>query len=172
MPIQHFKTEGMVLKKIPFGEADFLVRVMTRDFGKMDILAKSARKSTSKLNMHLDLMNYTRVMFIKNGDRLPTLTDAEVQERYDEWFLDEDKIGIAGKALRTIDALFPSQVADSFVFEGTRDFFAKPTSSYDIAKGFIRSMCSHEGYGDPPQVDALPHHAAAVIIHLWPDLMT
>ena len=61
MPSAYFKTEGLVMKKMPFGEADFLVRVLTKDFGKMDALAKGARKTASKLNPHLDILNHIRM---------------------------------------------------------------------------------------------------------------
>ncbi len=30
MPSAYFKTEGLIIKKMPFGEADFLVRVLMR----------------------------------------------------------------------------------------------------------------------------------------------
>src|SRR3989344_6343947 len=103
MSSAYFKTEGVVLRKMPFGEADFLVRVFTRDFGKMDVLAKGARKTISKLNPHLDILNHIRLQFVKNGERMPTLTDAEIISGFGNWFLDANRISTAGRILKTID---------------------------------------------------------------------
>src|SRR3989338_8221854 len=99
MPSSYFKTEGLVMKKMPFGEADFLVRLLTKDFGKMDVLAKGARKTASKLNAHLDMLNLVRIQFVKNGERIPTLTDAEIILRFDDWFSDAESISVAGRIL-------------------------------------------------------------------------
>ena len=103
MPSAYFKTEGLIMKKTPYGEADFLVRALTKDFGKMDALAKGARKTASKLNAHLDILNHTRLQFVKNGERMPTMTDAEVISGFGNWFLDANRISTAGRILKTID---------------------------------------------------------------------
>src|SRR3989338_7448391 len=105
MPSVYYKSEGLVMKKMPFAEADFLVRILSKDFGKIDILAKGARKTASKLNLHLDILNHIRVSYVKNGDRLPTLIDAEILERLDDWFSDADLLSAAGRILQVLDML-------------------------------------------------------------------
>src|SRR3989344_5703367 len=124
MSSAYFKTEGVVLRKMPFGEADFLVRVFTRDFGKMDILAKGARKTASKLNPHLDILNHIRIQFVRNGERTPTLTDAEVNSRFDDWFSDAESISLAGRIIQTIDAVILPGAKDEKLFLMILDFFS------------------------------------------------
>lgn len=165
MSSSYFKTEGLVLKKMPFGEADFLVRVLTRDFGKMDVLARGARKAHSKLNFHLDMLNYVRISFVKNEERLPTLTDAEVLERYDDWFLEADLLSVAGRVLQVLDIIILPGSKDEGIFEMALDFFKKTDSSEENALKFLRGIFDHEGYGD-----SLPPEHAQSIIRLWPTL--
>ena len=162
MPSAYFKTEGLVMRKMPFGEADFLVRVLTRDFGKMDALAKGARKTASKLNAHLDMLNHVRMQFVKNGERIPTLTDAEIISRFDDWFSDADKLSIMGRVSQVIDMLIMPGAKDEKLFSMCLDFFSKLHSEEESAL-FLRKFFAHEGYGN-----SLPPEHEQNIIKLWP----
>ena len=164
MPSAYFKTEGLVIKKMPFGEADFLVRVLTKDFGKIDILAKGARKTASKLNLHLDILNHIRMQFVKNGERLPTLMDAEIISRFDDWFLSADKLSVAGKILQVLDMTVLTGARDEKLFFMLLDFFGKAEDEKS-AVDFLRSFFEHEGYGN-----TLPPEFEERILRLWPHL--
>lgn len=50
-----FKTEGVVLRRSPLGEADQIVTLLSPDFGKIACLAKGCRKLTSKFCGRLEL---------------------------------------------------------------------------------------------------------------------
>src|SRR3989344_7746991 len=71
-----YKTEGVILGQSEIGEADKLLAVYSRDFGKITILAKSSRLLQSKLKGHLKTGAYSRLMFVQGADRL-LLTDAQ-----------------------------------------------------------------------------------------------
>ncbi|OGF61636.1 DNA repair protein RecO [Candidatus Giovannonibacteria bacterium RIFCSPHIGHO2_01_FULL_45_33] len=153
------------MKKMPFGEADFLVRILSRDFGKIDILAKGARKTASKLNAHIDILNHIRVSFVKNGERLPTLTDAEILNRYDDWFSDSEHISVAGRILQTLDKIILPGSKDDELFSIALRFFAKPDTHEENAVKFLREIFKHEGHGD-----SLPPEHEQSIIKIWPIL--
>ncbi|QQG42585.1 MAG: DNA repair protein RecO [Candidatus Giovannonibacteria bacterium] len=164
MASEYFKTEGLIIKKMPFGEADFLVRVLTRDFGKMDALAKGARKTASKLNPHLDTLNHIRMQFVKNGERIPTLMDAEIIAKYNDWFSDADKLSVMGRILQVIDVVIFPGASDEKLFFILLDFF-KTSKSEVEALNFLRDFFKHEGYGG-----TLPPEFEERIIKLWPHL--
>ena len=153
------------MRKMPFGEADFLVRVLTRDFGKIDVLAKGARKTASKLNAHLDMLNHIRLQFVRNGERLPTLTDAEILNRYDDWFSDSEHTSVAGRILQTLDRVILSGSKDEELFSIIAKFFSKPDTREENAVRLLREIFKHEGHGD-----SLPPEHQEAIIRLWPDL--
>lgn len=141
-----------------------MVRVFTKDFGKIDILAKGARKTVSKLNLHLDILNHIRLQFVKNGERLPTLMDAEIIFRFDDWFLSADKLSIAGRILQVIDMVILPGAKDEKLFFILLNFFKKAKDEKS-AVDFLRAFFEHEGYGN-----TLPSEFEERIIKLWPIL--
>lgn len=67
-----YSTEGVVLKKIDSGEADALITLYTKEFGKMRAIAQGIKKPGAKLKGHLEMLNCVRVGFVfgRNGERL------------------------------------------------------------------------------------------------------
>ena len=55
-----YKTEGVVIRQIPLGEADRILTLYTPDMGKIRAVAKGVRRTKSKLGGHLELL--TRVV--------------------------------------------------------------------------------------------------------------
>ena len=141
-----------------------MVRILTKEFGKMDALAKGARKTASKLNPHLDILNHIRMQFVKNGERIPTLMDAEIIAKYDDWFSDADKLSIMGRVLQVIDMVILPGAKDEKLFFMLLDFFRKAEDEKS-AVDFLRSFFVHEGYGG-----TLPPESEERIIKLWPIL--
>ena len=133
MASTYYNTEGLVLKKMPFGEADFLVRLLTKDFGKMDALAKGARKAGAKLNAHLEMLNVIKISFVKNGERIPTLIDVDGVAKLDDWLLDMDRMELVGKMLKTIDLIVPAGSPDLDVYALVCDVFrSAPTANFSF----------------------------------------
>lgn len=156
------------MKKMPYGEADFLVRILSKDFGKIDCLAKGARKSDAKLNSHLDMINFIRISFVQNGERLPTLIDAEIIERFDDWFSDAEHIGSAGKILKLVDAVVPAASPDFSLFSLIISFFQSIPNTTEIflyEQIFITKFLEHEGYAS----SLLPPEVTDAIMKLWPN---
>lgn len=169
VPTQYYKTEGLVIKKIPFGEADFLVRTITRDFGKMDCIAKGARRPSAKLNASLDIANRIRVMFFKNGERLPTMIDAESLNQYDHWFSDTVSASFAMRIMKIVEAMLPYGVNDPELYNLLVSFFEGRTSYENVsgyAQEFLNRLFAHEGYGDASHTDALPLDIREVIMKI------
>jgi len=54
---KQIKTTGIVIRKCDFGEADRIVTVLTDEYGKIDLLAKGARRLKSKFCGRLELFN-------------------------------------------------------------------------------------------------------------------
>lgn len=69
-----YRTPGFVLRKIDFGEADRFYEIFTKEFGKIELLAKGVRKISSKLKSCLEPFGLIELEFIQ-GRRYRTLTD-------------------------------------------------------------------------------------------------
>jgi DNA repair protein RecO (recombination protein O) len=76
-----FRTPAIILKRRDFSEADRLLTVLTPNHGKIDIIAKGARKPTSTKTGHVEL--FTRAdMLIHKGRDFGIVSQAEMVMPY------------------------------------------------------------------------------------------
>jgi len=76
-----FSDTGIVIKVKNFGEADRLIDLVTQNHGLVNLVAKGARRITSKKAPHLDLLNLVKFQVARGGD-LQILTQVELVEPY------------------------------------------------------------------------------------------
>ena len=76
-----YRAEALVLKNAPFGEADLLVTLFTREAGKVRAVAKGARRATAKLVGHLEPLTVTRLS-LSRGRTLDVINQAETLESF------------------------------------------------------------------------------------------
>jgi DNA repair protein RecO (recombination protein O) len=70
-----FKTEGIILKRRDFGEADRILTAFTYHRGKISIMAKGVRRITSRRAGNVELLNRVQ-MFLYPGKQFLVLTEA------------------------------------------------------------------------------------------------
>jgi DNA repair protein RecO (recombination protein O) len=75
-------TDAIVLRGRKQGDTSKLATLYTRDFGKIDVIAKGAREQKSKFGGALEMFAYSRVVLYKNNrpDALSLLSNAESVE--------------------------------------------------------------------------------------------
>jgi hypothetical protein len=76
-----YTTEGIVLKRKDFGEADKVITLWTQRFGKISIIAKGVRRITSRRAGNVELLNRVKVYLYKGKNY--TLTEAEALETFE-----------------------------------------------------------------------------------------
>ncbi len=76
-----FKTEGVILKRRNFGEADRILTVFSLHRGKISVLAKGVRRITSRRAGNVELLNRVS-MFLFPGKNFLILTEAESFNTY------------------------------------------------------------------------------------------
>ncbi|MBE0425497.1 MAG: DNA repair protein RecO [Nitrospirae bacterium] len=73
------RTEGVVLRTFPFGEADLIVTYITPDLGILKLFAKSPRKIKSRFGSSLEPLTHSRIAFWgKENTPLPRLTQSDI----------------------------------------------------------------------------------------------
>lgn len=97
-----FRSEVIVLKRTDFGEADRLLTLYTREFGKIRAIAKGARKPQSRKTGHVELFMRSNCFFAKGRD-LNILTQAEMVESYAALRDDLVRITYAAYAVELLD---------------------------------------------------------------------
>lgn len=72
-----FRTPALILRRRPMGEADRLLTLLTPEHGKIDAIAKAARKPNARKTGHVELFTCADVLLARGRD-LHILTQAEV----------------------------------------------------------------------------------------------
>ena len=76
-----YKIEGIVLRRRSIGEADRLVTVLSRDRGKLTVVAKGARKPRSRLGGRLEPPTRFRAL-VAEGRTLDVISQVDVIDPY------------------------------------------------------------------------------------------
>ncbi|MEW5784660.1 MAG: DNA repair protein RecO [Bacillota bacterium] len=76
-----YKTDALVLLSRPLGEADRLITLLTWERGKVNAVARGARKTMSKLAAGVDLFTYGHYTLYQ-GRNLATITGQQVKEHF------------------------------------------------------------------------------------------
>jgi DNA repair protein RecO (recombination protein O) len=72
-----YTDEGIVLRRIDYGETDRILTVLTREHGKIGVIARGVRRSQSRLASRTDLFVRSRMQLAKGRGELDVLTQAE-----------------------------------------------------------------------------------------------
>lgn len=73
-------TEGIILKRNNFGEADRVITALTERFGKISIIARGVRRITSRRAGNVELLNRVNLHLFKA--KAYTLTEAQALETF------------------------------------------------------------------------------------------
>lgn len=77
------KTDAIVIRQVDFSESSRVVTFFTRDFGKVPLLAKGARRIKGPFDSALDLLASCQIVFLrKSSGSLGILTEARLRERF------------------------------------------------------------------------------------------
>ena len=107
MRLRTYKTEGVVLKQMPLGEADRILTILTPDVGKVRAVARGVRRAKSRLGGHLDLLNQVSVSLSK-GRSLDAVNEAEAFRSFRVLREDLERVS---------KALYMAELADGFSVE-------------------------------------------------------
>ncbi len=113
--MRSFRTEGIVIRRRDFGEADRILTVMTRDYGKLKIKASGVRKITSRRAAHIELLNHT-ILHLYKGHTFSILTEAKMLTDFSEIKENFEKVGLAYHLCELVDGLCPENQENRNVF--------------------------------------------------------
>jgi len=79
MPV--YKADTLVIHRINLGETDKILTLLTRESGKLNAVAKGARRATSKLSGATELFTHSR-MLLAVGKSLDIVSQCEIRESF------------------------------------------------------------------------------------------
>lgn len=119
--MRSFKTEGIVIKRKNFGEADRILTVFTKNKGKISIIAKGVRKISSRRSSHIELLNLS--LLTCHDSKMPILTEAEALSYFSPLKCDLTKAGYAFYVCELIDGLLAEHQENRAVFNLLQQVF-------------------------------------------------
>ena len=75
-------TQGIILSRTDYGEADRIITLLTPDYGKLRLLAKGVRKIKSKLAGGIELFSVSHITFIRGKGEMGTLISTRLLKHY------------------------------------------------------------------------------------------
>ena len=89
-----FTSEGVVLARRNFGEADRIVDIYSRDKGKISLIAKAVRRPSSKKRGHIEI--FSRISFqAYAGKGMGILTEVETMDNFEQIRKSIKKVSLA-----------------------------------------------------------------------------
>lgn len=75
-------TEGIILGRTDYGEADRIITLLTPDHGKVRLIAKGVRRVKSKLAGGIELFSVSSITFVKGRGEVGTLVSTRLAKHY------------------------------------------------------------------------------------------
>lgn len=118
----HYRTQGFIFKKENRGESDQLFKIYTKDFGKIEVLAKGIRKISSKLRPAAEIFYLSEIEFIQ-GKTGKTLTDTILIDKFSKLRQDLKRLTIARKIGDLLEDFLKEQEPDKKIWKLTLGTF-------------------------------------------------
>lgn len=100
------KTEGIVLREVQYRDSDKLLTVLTRDFGRITVAARGAKRSGGRLFGACQLLAYSEFTLLERQGRL-TVTEATPLELFPELRDDLELLSLASYFAQVAETLAP-----------------------------------------------------------------
>jgi recombinational DNA repair protein (RecF pathway) len=114
--MRSYKTEGIIIKRKNYNEADRILTVFTKSHGKIQIKATGIRKIPSRRAYHVELLNYS-LLSLYQGRNMPILTEVQTIKSFTPIQDDLQTIGSAYHICEIIDGLCPENQENPQVFD-------------------------------------------------------
>jgi len=109
---ERLRTGALLVRRVPFGEADLLVGLFTEQGGLISATARGARRSAKRFPA-LEPMHLLRVTLeIRPGAELAQLTEAAIERPRLRLAGDLGRLEVAGRALRWVREIAPAHTAE------------------------------------------------------------
>lgn len=113
---ERLRTEALLIRRVPFGEADLIVTFFTEQRGVVSAVARGGRRSSKRFSA-LEPMHLLRVELEERpGAELGLLSEAAIERPRLHLVADLDRLEAAGRALRWLREIAPTQTPEPRAF--------------------------------------------------------
>lgn len=101
--MNRINTQGIVLTRTDYAEADRILTFLTPDNGKVSVIAKGVRKQKSRLAGGIELFSISDISYIIGRKEISTLISTRLVKHYGNIVKDMDRTNAAYEMLKTIN---------------------------------------------------------------------
>lgn len=142
-------TEALLLRKMPYRDADLILLLFTKDLGKVSGLARSAKNSMKRFGGRLEPFVHLRVRFKEGKGGMKLVDDVETVQAYRAFMEDLDLFAWGSYLLEYTDAILAQETPNQELFELLKNTLSELDSKKSILPlvlGFQLDALSLSGY--------------------------
>ncbi len=123
--IRRIDTAALLVRSVPYGEADVIATFFTRESGKMTAIVRGARRSTKRFGGALEPIHELMITLEDKGRELCILKEARIQRPRTTIASRLEAMEAAGRALRWVRHLCPSRTPEPAAWTSLEELFGR-----------------------------------------------
>jgi DNA repair protein RecO len=112
--MKQFSTQGIILTRTDFGEADRILTFITPDHGKVKAMAKGVRKAKAKLAGALELFSISEITIVNGRGEIDTLISARLVRHFGNIVKDIERTNTAYELMRTLNKATEEKTEEAY----------------------------------------------------------
>lgn len=96
-------TQGIILSRTDYGEADRIITLLTPDHGKLRLMAKGVRRLKSKLAGGIELFSVSHITFIQGRGDVGTLVSTRLITHYGSIVKDIERVQLGYELIKQLN---------------------------------------------------------------------
>lgn len=165
-----YKTEGIILRRSNFGEADRILTVYTENYGKLRAIAKAVRRPTAKLAGSLELF-YRSKLRLAQGKNLDIIIESQPINLYRKIGEDLDRYHLVSYLAELVDKTIQEEQNHPGIYKllvECLDFIDKKGAGNPmIAQYFLLRLLAELGYTPQVEVCTAQHESLLAGRNFW-----
>jgi DNA repair protein RecO (recombination protein O) len=117
-------SESFILKKNIYGEADFILSIFTRNYGKITGFARNAKKSSKRFGGRLEPFILLRIRFRERSGRMNFVEDCETINVFSSFMRNVDLFALGSFIMENVEILVPTEEPNEKAFSLLVDTFS------------------------------------------------
>ena len=113
--METFNVDGVILNTVNFGNANRVVTLYTKEFGKLEVNAYNCRKARSPISGAIQMFNHICAE-VKHGGHVDTIRDAEVLNFYPNLTADIDRLSYAAIFFEIVNKMTLPKVCEVGIY--------------------------------------------------------
>jgi len=155
---RYLNTEGIILKRINYKDADKILTIYTKEAGKISAIAKGIRKINSKRKSHLELLNCVKMHLIKSHG-MYIVAQTEVIATNPQIRGNLERTNLAYYITEIFDKLIPEEEQSDLLFKFLQKTLKVLNESSDITfvNGFNLKLLKLTGFYSKNKIESFPN---------------